>query len=62
MIPAASELCPVCALRGALDDARETSELDVEPTHSSPASRFDHYQLLTREDETLFELGHGAMG
>jgi hypothetical protein len=62
VIPAGSEVCPVCALRGALDDARETSEFDVDPTHSSPASRFDHYQLLTREDGTLFELGHGAMG
>jgi serine/threonine protein kinase len=52
----------VCALRGALDDARETSELDVDPTRYSLASRFDHYQLLTREDGTLLELGHGAMG
>jgi hypothetical protein len=49
VIPAGSEVCPVCALRGALDDARETSEFDVDPTHSSSASRFDHYQLLTRE-------------
>src|SRR6202008_2607938 len=62
VIPAGSEVCPVCALRGALDDARETSEFDVDPTHSSPASRFDHYQLLTRGDGTLFELGRGAMG
>jgi len=61
-IPAGLDLCPVCALRGALDDARETSELDVEPTNSSSASRFDHYQLLTREDGTPVELGHGAMG
>jgi serine/threonine protein kinase/predicted ATPase len=61
-IPAGLDYCPVCAFRGALDDARETSEFDVDPTHSSPASRFDHYQLLTRGDGTLFELGRGAMG
>jgi serine/threonine protein kinase/predicted ATPase len=62
VIPAGSELCPVCALRGALDEARETSEFDVDPTHSSPASRFDHYELLAKADGTAFELGRGAMG
>jgi serine/threonine protein kinase len=62
VIPAGTDFCPVCALRGALDDARETSALDVESTQSSWASRFDHYQLLTREDGTPLELGHGAMG
>jgi serine/threonine protein kinase len=62
VIPAGSEICPVCALRGALDEARETSEFDVDPTHSSPASRFDHYDLLTKADGTAFELGRGAMG
>jgi hypothetical protein len=62
VIPAGSEVCPVCALRGALDEARETSEFDVDPTPSSPASRFDHYDLLTKADGTAFELGRGAMG
>jgi serine/threonine protein kinase len=62
LLPAGLDYCPVCAFRGALDDVRETSEFDVDPTHSSPAPRFDHYQLLTREDGTPFELGHGAMG
>ena len=62
VIPAGSEFCPVCALRGALDDRQETVELNVEPAPSLSASRFDHYQLLTREDGTLFELGYGAMG
>jgi serine/threonine protein kinase/tetratricopeptide (TPR) repeat protein len=61
-VPAGLDFCPVCALRAALDDARETSELDVDPTHSSLTSRFDHYQVVTQEDGTLFELGHGAMG
>jgi serine/threonine protein kinase len=60
-IPAGLDFCPVCAFRGALD-ARETSELVVDQTHSSSVSRFDHYQLLTQEDGTPLELGHGAMG
>ena len=42
--------------------AFRSHELDVDPTHSSSASRFDHYQVPTREDGTPFELGHGAMG
>jgi hypothetical protein len=61
-VPAGVDFCPVCALRGVLSDTRETTEIDVELTHSSSASRFDHYQILTREDGTLLELGHGAMG
>ena len=62
IVPAGSEGCPVCALRGALDDARETSAFDVDLAHSSPGLRFDHYQILTREDGTPLELGRGAMG
>jgi serine/threonine protein kinase len=62
IVPAGSEGCPVCALRGALDDAHETSAFDVDLAHSSAGLRFDHYQILTREDGTPLELGHGAMG
>ncbi|HYZ73972.1 MAG TPA: serine/threonine-protein kinase, partial [Chthoniobacterales bacterium] len=62
VIPAGSEFCLVCALRGALDDRQETVELNVEPAPSLSAARFDHYQVLTREDGALLELGHGAMG
>jgi Protein kinase domain/NACHT domain len=57
-----SPCCPVCALRGALDEERETVELNVDSTSSLSESRFDHYQILTREDGTPLELGHGAMG
>jgi serine/threonine protein kinase/tetratricopeptide (TPR) repeat protein len=57
-----SPYCPVCALRGALDAGRETLESDIESTPSSPALRFEHYQVLAREDGTPLELGHGAMG
>jgi hypothetical protein len=61
-VPAGVDFCPVCALRGVSSDARETTEVDVELTDSSSASRFDHYQILTREDGTPLELGRGAMG
>jgi hypothetical protein len=30
--------------------------------HSLSAFRFDHYEILTREDGTPLELGRGAMG
>jgi hypothetical protein len=62
IIPSGSEVCPVCALRGALDDRHQTVELNVEPAPSLAAFRFDHYQVLTRENGTPLELGHGAMG
>jgi serine/threonine protein kinase/RNA polymerase subunit RPABC4/transcription elongation factor Spt4 len=62
IIPAGSEVCPVCALRGALEKGRDTVELDINPTPSLSALRFDHYQVLTREDGTPLELGRGAMG
>jgi serine/threonine protein kinase/RNA polymerase subunit RPABC4/transcription elongation factor Spt4/cytochrome c-type biogenesis protein CcmH/NrfG len=62
IIPAGSEVCPVCALRGALEKGRDTVELDIDPTPSLSALRFDHYQVLTREDGTPLELGRGAMG
>ena len=61
-VPAGLGFCPVCALRGALDEGHETVELDVDPNPLPLASRFDHYELLTREDGTLIELGRGAMG
>jgi serine/threonine protein kinase len=61
-VPAGVDFCPVCALRGVLSDTRETTEIDVGLTHSSPASGYDHYQILTREDGTPLELGRGAMG
>jgi serine/threonine protein kinase/predicted ATPase len=62
IIPAGSEGCPVCALRGALDEACHTSELDAGLPHSVSALRFEHYQILTREYRKPLELGRGAMG
>ena len=61
-VPASLDFCPVCALRSAVDDAGETIQFDVEFSHSMPAVRFDHYEILTRDDGTPLELGRGAMG
>jgi hypothetical protein len=55
-------MCPVCALRRALDEGHETVELNVDPSPSLSALQFDHYQIITQEDETPLELGRGAMG
>jgi hypothetical protein len=48
--------CPVCLLRRAMQP-EATVEDDL-----SEDGRFDHYQLIRREDGALYELGHGAMG
>ena len=61
-VPAGLDFCPVCALRGAVDDAGETSQFDVDLSHSLSALRFDHYQILSQEDWRPLELGRGAMG
>ena len=61
-VPAGLDFCPVCAFRGALDERNETVELNRAPTPSLPALRFDHYQILSREDGAPLELGRGAMG
>src|SRR6516164_2776470 len=64
----AMEFCPVCMLRKALADGLESgessaSEDTVKPTTSEQAvQRFEHYQLVTGEDEKPVELGRGAMG
>jgi hypothetical protein len=38
---------------GEVQIVSKTTEIDVEPTDSSPASGFDPYQMLTREDVAL---------
>jgi serine/threonine protein kinase len=62
IVPAGSEVCPICALRSALDQGQETAELNVDLTPSLSGLRFEHYQILQREDGTPLELGRGAMG
>jgi hypothetical protein len=61
-MPTEGEVCPVCALRGALADDYVTNELATDPTPSPAQFRFGHYEVLTGEDGKLFELGHGSMG
>ena len=62
------DLCAVCAFRELIEENdQETGELPVEPVpagtpSSSTGLRFEHYQVLTREDGTSFELGRGGMG
>jgi serine/threonine protein kinase/Tfp pilus assembly protein PilF len=57
-----NDLCPVCALRGALTNEQAISESSIEPTLSPSQLRFEYYEVLMREDGTPFELGRGAMG
>jgi serine/threonine protein kinase/tetratricopeptide (TPR) repeat protein len=62
LFPDNSDSCPVCALRGALGDEPAISESPTELTLSSSKLRLEHYEILTRENGTPFELGRGAMG
>ena len=48
-----SEVCPVCALKNALQSDNHATATEL---------RFEHYQILKNEDQSLMELGHGAMG
>jgi hypothetical protein len=57
-----SDACPVCALQGALRNEPVISESSIEPTLSPSQLRFEHYEILAREDGTPLELGSGAMG
>lgn len=57
-IPAALGICRTCAFRRLLDEEQGTVELIRPPL----PLRFDHYELLTRDDGSPFELGRGAMG
>jgi serine/threonine protein kinase/tetratricopeptide (TPR) repeat protein len=51
-----SDLCPVCALRAALEPQSDSH------SGTSPELRFEHYTVLKNADGTPVELGRGAMG
>ena len=51
----------MCALQGALGNEKTVSQ-SVGPTPSPSELRFEHYEVLTRDDGTPLELGRGAMG
>ncbi len=61
------KFCPVCMLRMGLEGEVESSEARPEDLRGESASevasqRFEHYEVLMREDGTPVELGRGAMG
>jgi serine/threonine protein kinase len=62
----AMEFCPVCMLRkglaGGVESGESSFEEAVKPTLERVAQRFEHYELVTGEDEKPVELGRGAMG
>jgi hypothetical protein len=63
---ATREFCPVCLLRGALNEEVEGGD-SSEETHvdSSPerlVQRFENYEVVRGEDGKPIELGRGAMG
>src|ERR1700675_1173286 len=59
-----AQFCPVCMLRGALDESLEfSSEHAVGESRSElEGQRFDNYELLKGADGKPVELGRGAMG
>jgi serine/threonine protein kinase len=57
-----SDFCPVCALRGAVGNKPSSFESPNGRTLSPSQLRLEHYEILTREDGTPYELGCGAMG
>jgi serine/threonine protein kinase/tetratricopeptide (TPR) repeat protein len=67
-----SAMCPVCLLRGPVDDESavpesriQASESEADSAKTEPWSivrRFEHYEVMLDEDGTPVELGRGAMG
>jgi hypothetical protein len=53
LFESSSEVCPVCALKRALQPENNATATEL---------RFEHYQILKNEDQSLMELGHGSMG
>ena len=64
--PVSREFCPVCLLRGGLDEeSQDEASADregIEPILQEGAHRFDHYELAIGENGRPIELGRGAMG
>jgi serine/threonine protein kinase/Tfp pilus assembly protein PilF len=59
-----TEFCPVCMLRIALSATLELGEEELRGTARPDPSgdRFEHYELVLRDDGKPLELGRGAMG
>ena len=60
----AMEFCPICMLRGVLDEKEESSSGSdrAETIPTRVPHRFEHYELMSDEDGSPVELGRGAMG
>ena len=60
----AVEFCPICMLRGVLDEETESfsERAFSESTLEVGVERFEHYELVKGEDGKPVELGRGAMG
>jgi serine/threonine protein kinase/predicted ATPase len=60
----ATEFCPVCMLRGALDEEGKGFSVPSigESTLEMEVARYEHYEVVKGEDGKLVELGRGAMG
>ena len=62
LVPAESDFCPACLLRGAIENEIEAGNSEFEPIDLLVDRRLDHYEILLREDGKPLELGRGAMG
>ena len=60
----ATEFCPVCVLRGALDEEGKCSSGPAigESTLEMEVGPFEHFEVVKDEDGEPVELGRGAMG
>ena len=60
----AMEFCPICMLRGVLDEKEESSSGSdrAETIPTRVPHRFEHYELMSDEDGSPVESGRGAMG
>jgi serine/threonine protein kinase len=59
---ATGQFCPVCMLRYALDDLNGEESTGTSSEDDSLKYRFEHFELMTGQDEMPVELGRGAMG
>src|SRR5215467_13538197 len=69
-VSAGAGFCPLCMLRQVLDQQDGSTSFSWgDPTGATTSAadesmphRFEKYEVMKREDGTLFELGRGAMG
>jgi serine/threonine protein kinase len=62
LVPATSDFCPACLLRGAIEAGSDLFDSEFEASELLGGHQLDHYEILLREDGKPVELGRGAMG